>query len=353
VAIGRVGVVVKVLFVSLAWDYKDPARGPSFEFTNFWLALQAMEGVEATFFAFDDVEIAEGTAEMNRRLLDRVEDERPELVFFFLFEDEIHRDTVEAITRSTTTLNWFADDHWRFDSFTRRWATAFTWSSTTDRNSIEKYREVGQDRVILTQWACNHHLYRPSLLPQDIPMTFVGQAHGSRKRTIREVRRAGIDVETWGFGWPNGRLGIREMLEVFNRSQINLNMSNASHAISVANLTRLPVETLRAAVEGRGASTPLRRMRAAKRDQIKGRNFEIPGVGGFLLTNHLPDLHLYYVPNEEVVTFANTSELIDKARYFLDHETERRVIASAGLERTLRDHTYEQRFKNLFSEMAL
>ena len=38
------------------------------------------------------------------------------------------------------TVNWFTDDHWRFDRFTRHFAPAFDWSVTTDRDSLPKYQ---------------------------------------------------------------------------------------------------------------------------------------------------------------------------------------------------------------------
>lgn len=344
---------MKIVFVGLACDYKDPVRGSSFEFTNFWLSLKGMRGIEATFFPLDEVEARSGRNEMNRILIDRVNEEAPDLVFFFLFEDEIHRSTIEKVSRSTTTLNWFADDHWRFESFSRRWASAFTWVSTTDPQAVAKYRDIGIDRIILTQWACNPNRYRPLGLPTDIAASFVGQAHGSRKHVVGKLRRSGVEVQTWGYGWPEGRLGFEEMLNVFNRSRINLNLSNASHSLSARNLARLPVDMIKATINGHGPAAPLKRLRSAARDQIKGRNFEIPGTGAFLLTNELPELHRYFVPDEEVATFTDISSLIGKIEYYLAHEDERLEIANAGFRRTLAEHTYEQRFRSLFSEMGL
>ena len=344
---------MKVLFVALKWDYKDPGRGSSFEVTNFWHSLRKMKGVDATFFPFDEIEARSGRSEMNRLLLSQVKDQSPDLVFFFLFEEEFDRRTIEEITRLTTTLNWFADDHWRFDGFSRFWAPLFTWVATTDPEALPKYRGLGLRRIALTQWACNHHLYEPTGVPTDIPTSFVGQAHGSRKRTIRRLRSAGVEVMLWGHGWPAGRLSIEDMIDVFNRSKINLNLSNASHSLSASNVARLPIEIIKAGVKGRGLTAPLRRLRASARDQIKGRNFEVPGTGAFLLTSHIPELANYYALGEEVATFSGTSDLIAKVTYFLDHDEDRRAIAARGLRRTLAEHTYEHRFTALVAEMGL
>jgi spore maturation protein CgeB len=87
-------------------------------------------------------------------------------------------------------------------------------------------------------------------------------------------------------------------------------------------------------------------------EQIKGRNFEIPGCGGFLLTGGADNLEEYYQDGREVVIFHDDDELIDKIRYYLAHDEERSAIAQAGYERTLREHTYVHRFREIFTTMG-
>ena len=84
------------------------------------------------------------------------------------------------------------------------------------------------------------------------------------------------------------------------------------------------------------------------RDQIKTRNFEIPGCKTFLLTGYTKRVEDFYDIDKEIVCFKNTKELVDKIRYYLAHDGERERIAAAGYERTLRDHTYEKRFEEIF-----
>ena len=50
------------------------------------------------------------------------------------------------------TFNWFCDDHWRFDSYTRHWAPHFGHPVTTSHGAVEKYRAAGIGNVILSQW---------------------------------------------------------------------------------------------------------------------------------------------------------------------------------------------------------
>ena len=88
-------------------------------------------------------------------------------------------------------------------------------------------------------------------------------------------------------------------------------------------------------------------------DQIKARNFEVPGCGGFLLSGQAENLADYYVDGQEIVIFKNLRDLIDKIRYYLEHDEERARIAEAGYERTFREHTYEHRFREFFARIGL
>ena len=77
------------------------------------------------------------------------------------------------------------------------------------------------------------------------------------------------------------------------------------------------------------------------------RLYEATGVGSLLLTDEGSNLSELFQPGREVVTYADVDELVEKARHYLAHEDERRAIAAAGQSRTLRDHTYEVRMREL------
>ena len=325
---------MKILYVAMAHDYGDPARGPSFEETNFRSALEAMKHDLVTFdFMAEKRKLGKG--EMNRRLIALAEEVIPDLSFFFLFEDEIEPDTIRAVGRAAgPTVNWFADDHWRFESFSSRYAPALDFSVTTDRDSVPKYRAIGCDGVILSQWACNRYAYDWTAGELEYDVTFVGQSYGERPATVERLRAEGFDVRCWGFGWPEGRIEHDEMVRVFGASRINLNLSSAY-------------------VEPRGirrrvADFARRRPPETRRSQIKGRTFEVPGSGGFLLTDRVPHLEDFLTPGKEVGTFESTDDLVERVGWWLSHEEERAAVAKAGYERVRAEHTYDQRFAEIF-----
>ncbi len=346
---------MKILYCALKYDYGKPDRGFSFEHYNFYDSLTHMSGIEVVYFPFDEVILEHSRDRMNELLVEKVKQEQPDLAFFSIFEEEFMPETIDRVSELTITYNWFCDDHWRFFNFSRHWAPHFDWVSTTDHLAIDRYREEGYENVIKTQWGCNHHLYYPRDMDRCLPVTFVGSPHGNRLEIIEQLRSAGVDVECWGGGWPSGRVSQDEMIEIYSASAINLNLTKSS--------SNPLIKTLKSVFSSRDYDRNLtfhlmdwpdrlRSVRARSREQIKGRNFEVPGCGGFLLTGHVDGLEEYYRLDEEVVCFASVDEMIEKAQYYLDHEDERQKIAERGHERTLADHTYEKRFSDIFYSMG-
>jgi spore maturation protein CgeB len=77
------------------------------------------------------------------------------------------------------------------------------------------------------------------------------------------------------------------------------------------------------------------------------RLFEATGVGTMLLTDERRDLDELFVRDQEVVTYVDADDLVDKARWYLEHEDDRASVAAAGKARTLASHTYAVRMREL------
>jgi spore maturation protein CgeB len=301
---------------------------------------------------------------MNRTLVDMAAQLRPDLAFFVLFSDEIAPDTIGGVKARgrTITFNWFTDDHWRFFNFSRHWAPLFDWVATTDARALPRYKQMGYSNVIKTQWGCNHFTYQPAFAPDgrleaayDHDVTFVGQPHSDRRQVVEHLRRAGIDVQCWGYGWRNGRLDQEDLIRVFRKSRINLNLSKSSGGMTFKEVAKLLVNRRAdGSLRPRSPTTwgdNVRSLLAKGREQIKGRNFEIPGAGGFLLTSPVEDLAMYFAPGREVEVYTGLDDFVDKIRYYLSHEREREAIREAGYARTLREHTYVHRFNDIFDSI--
>lgn len=77
------------------------------------------------------------------------------------------------------------------------------------------------------------------------------------------------------------------------------------------------------------------------------RLYEATGVGTLLITDYKDNLHTLFEPGKEVVAYTSAEECVELINYYLEHEEERKAIARAGQERTLTEHTYYERMKEL------
>src|SRR3989442_13102064 len=95
------------------------------------------------------------------------------------------------------------------------------------------------------------------------------------------------------------------------------------------------------------ASTGHRHIDISGRFANNMRLFEATGVGTLLVTDWKENLCEMFEVGKEVVAYRTPQECAELITYYLEHDGERRAVALAGQERTLRDHTYQQRMKEL------
>ena len=66
-----------------------------------------------------------------------------------------------------------------------------------------------------------------------------------------------------------------------------------------------------------------------------------------LITNYVPNLESLYEIGKEIEVYNTADELLTIARKLIECPETRYSLAKAGYDRTLRDHTYEIRTKQL------
>ncbi len=315
---------MKVLCVFGRNNYGDARRGESYEYANFVPALHRL-GHDVLFLDSLDRTACSGFPELNKTLLSMVDKNRPDVILSALALYEIWVDTWEILRDSSiaATVNWATDDSWRYAQFSRLVAPVFHAFTTTYPDVVPRYLRDGITHVLLTQWAANAAALRPPLPASEcrFPVSFVGTAHGRRSAWVRALARRGIDVITFGHGWPRGPVAAGEIPEIIRQSVISLNFANSA-------LTW---------------DGPVPR----HQNQIKARTFEVPGAGGFLLTEWAEGLDRYYVPGSEIAVYRRLDELAEAVRYYLAHPAERDAVASAGHRRTCAEHTYDRRLPEI------
>ncbi|MEK7114912.1 MAG: glycosyltransferase [Patescibacteria group bacterium] len=337
---------MKVIYVGLQKENYDNLRNFGFEYSNFYLTMKNMPSLEVIEYPLDLI-IEKGKKKFNDDLLELVKKEKPDLLFSFMFTDELDKKILKEIKNLTTSVAWFADDSWRFYNYTHYWASYFSYLVTT-------YSWVKGENIIRSQWGCNQNIWKPINVRRDIDISFVGQYNSEREKIINVLRDNGINVFVRGLGWPEGRVSQQEMIEVFSRSKINLNINSQISRFNKKSLGRL---ILKRSVDKFIPSFDLinnfKSWLCLSIPQIKARPFELAACKTFVISGFADDLDKFYKENEEMVFYHTTDELIEKIRHYLPLEAEREKIAEAGYQRTLREHTYEQRFKNIFKAVGL
>ncbi|MGE0351073.1 CgeB family protein [Hydrogenophaga sp.] len=306
---------MKILCAFGQYNYGDVKRGESPEFSAFLPALRNL-GHEVRLVETWNRRAYLDLASLNRALLDAVEDFRPDVLLSVQMNYEIWLETLELIRArgDVITLSWATDDSWKYREVSRFIAGSYDAMATTYDHVVPRYRSDGFDHVLATQWAAiSDHLQEP--LPAQncrYPVSFIGTSHGSRIQRVEALRARGIKVVCFGHGWPNGPVAAEDMPRIIRESCISLNFANSQGE-----------------------------------NQIKARLFEVPGAGGFLLTEPARSLEKYYRADQEIAVFADLDDLVAKINHYLAHPQERDRIAQAGFQRTRQEHTYEHRFIQL------
>ena len=90
-----------------------------------------------------------------------------------------------------------------------------------------------------------------------------------------------------------------------------------------------------------------RHINVAENNANNMRLFEATGMGSLLLTDKKDNLRQLFEEDREIVTYESKEEALEKYNYLMNNPKELAKIAKAGQLRTLKEHTYENRIKEL------
>ena len=207
-----------------------------------------------------------------------------------------------------------------------RWSGPAALASVVDLNltnapdSCIKYMVEGGLAIFWPE-AADPDVHKLYDLPFEYDISFVGQCYGWRPKIINNLKKAGINIVTFGPGWKNGSLSDEEMIKLYSRSRINLGFAGIGYS--------------------------------KKLMCLKGRDFEVPMSGGLYLTQDNPELSLVYDVGKEIVTYQDEGDCAEKIRFLLNHPDEAAKIREAGHIKALKDHTWHKRFEQIFRIVGL
>jgi spore maturation protein CgeB len=89
----------------------------------------------------------------------------------------------------------------------------------------------------------------------------------------------------------------------------------------------------------------------ALNDDVNMRNFEVLGAGGFLLTKRVAALEELLEDGVHCVMWDTLDDAMAKAKYYIEHEDERKKIAEAGYKHVIANHTIDHRVDVILNEI--
>jgi spore maturation protein CgeB len=198
------------------------------------------------------------------------------------------------------------------------------WAATEDGNGVGE-RAMREDA---------RYLGRPNI-PAATARSYVGAAWvntrnqgilGGFFRSLKQLsyRRKSRKLNTLLVPIAKGFAG--DIPTTFARYEVNLNFSNVW-------------------ADGRPGSRLI--------PHVRLRDFEAPMCRTCYLTGYTDEIAEFYELEKEILTYRTPQELVEKTKYYLSHPEPAERVRRAGYKRAMRDHTWKQRFTQLFSAIGL
>ncbi len=192
----------------------------------------------------------------------------------------------------------------------------------------ETLRQMGAKATHVLYYGADPDVFSPLALRQDIDVFFYGHSREYREKWIdgmigyasNQLPGARFAVRGRNLG-DTGQakllpyLSVSKLREYVCRSKINLCVTRQAHASVFASSSSRP--------------------------------FELASLGACIVSNPYLGIETWFEPGKEIITISTPDEALDRYRWLLDHETERKAIGAAARARVLKDHTYRQRAQQL------
>jgi len=207
------------------------------------------------------------------------------------------------------TFNWFCDDTWRFDSFSRQACWHFDYCSTSEPSFLEKFKEIEYNNILLGGWYANSKYYPET--EKDMELSFVGGMNEDREKFFSHSKVPVTLAED---------LSISGLFDFYCRSKIGINLSV-------------------------NANDP------EKKTQMKQRVFELAAANCVVLTEYHEGVEEFFDIDKEIVTFSDATDFEKKVNYLHSNPDKAKEIALNGHKRFLKDHESKVRLKKLLEDI--
>jgi len=228
------------------------------------------------------------------------------VVFLYLSEFHLNIESIEKLKKINTLVinfNWVDILHYK-RYHKGQSAGIVGLAKTVDFNltmcisSMTRY--VG-DRAAVFYWngLDKPEDFKPKIVTaKEKRVLFFGTRYGSRGPLIEYLKKRGIPIEVYGKGWGTRFIEYDELFEKIQSCVLNLGISTIAYSRTLCN--------------------------------FKGRDLEVPSIGGLYLVNDHPEITNVYEPNVEVLVYRNKTECYNKICKVLENPERFQNVKLAG-----------------------
>ncbi len=289
----------------------------------YWIVQLAGFASRTRIFNYTRLYHRLGQQEMSEQLLEKCKKFKPELVIFVPLanaKDQSLRDEVEptkeVISRIVNKLGIKVHVH-NLNSTNCGWYDK--WISLVSRvgitNSVSEFDKHADDTKVIQGYPAVYPLdFYDKNLVRDIDVSFWGSVpiNSGREEYIDFLRASGIKVYTREY-----RVPARRYAEILNRSKISLSLSHDG-----------------------------------KKGQLRNRAFEIMACKSLLLEDSAAETGRLFDVGKDFDVFRNKEELLEKVRFYLQHEEERKAIAQSGYDKVTNLYNARNLWAGIFKNLG-
>lgn len=258
---------------------------------------------------------------INRQLIQCVENMKPELVFLYTAR-LIYADTIKKIKQQGAMVFVYNNDDpfaayypgWFWRHFRKGLKYADV-GFVFRRKNIEEYQKCGcvRTEMLRAYYIKSRNYYMPDVNMEVPAVVFLGHNEkDERQDYIRMLLEADIEVGVTKRSWEDFEVNNPYLVKLENSHEKYNEMMNAAK-IAIVFLSKI------------------------NNDTYTTRCFEIPATRTLMVAPYTDDLASMFQEDREIVFFRNGNDFVEKIKYYLTHEEERREIAEAGYQRLMKD----------------
>ncbi|WP_211611420.1 CgeB family protein [Halorientalis persicus] len=278
----------------------------------------------------------------NAELVDKINETDPELLLIIKGE-RVRPSTIQKISKkyNCTTVLWCYDKGARFQNVVNG-AKYYDYVFSFEPSDKNDFKQYDIDCKILPM-AFDPNYYNTINIKEDIDISFIGRMHCEYRKEILEFLIKNLEeynVQVWGKAWSllnpfqlyEYKLSRRQLGNKINNYDIEHNTINRIYNRSKICLNIHHPQSVM-------GTNP--------------RTFEIAGSGGFQLTDETEQIKSLFDVGEEIVTYQDKNDLLEKILYYIERKEEREQIGLNANEIAHNKHTFNHRVNTLLKNVHI